>query len=376
MPRRWITWLVAFAVAAAAGLAGIAGLNYWVDPGHALKPSQYEEKLAEVLRSGQNAAGITNFDDRLLQRYLVEGDWPHRNVITLGSSRSYKWRARHFPDQSFFNHSVNGATVEDYIAISGLYRQKQDWPETVIIGVDPWLFNASLGGGTWQALGDVLAATAGEFTSLVYIERHRQGFRRQRLITLFSLEYAQASVRTLILGNPSAAGGIDFQAIPDDGSTAAIKRADGSYRYRYDPDRTVDTIAREAARLGATGQTFGMENFTERDANLVKLFRDYLEYLKGQGVTVVFFFSPFHPDFYEALPPGSSAARIPLEEAFLRDMARDLNIPTIGSYDPRAVACLREDFIDERHPLESCHDKVLNCRDQSCPAFDPATLSR
>ena len=370
MARRWTTLLIVFVIAASAGLAAIAALNYWVDPGHALKPSQYEEKLAGVLRSGRNAAGITNFDDRLLQRYLVEGDWPRRDVITLGSSRSYKWRDRHFSGQRFFNHSVNGATIEDYIAITGLYRQKGEWPETVIIGVDPWLFNASLGGGTWQALGDVLAATAGEFTSLVYIERHRQGFRRQRLITLFSLEYAQASLKNLLLGNPSAAGGIDFRAIPDDNAPEAIKRYDGSYRYRHDPDRTIDTIERDAARLGATGQTFGMANYTARDENLVKLFTDYLRYLKSRDVTVVFFFSPFHPAFYSTIPSGSGAAKIAEEEEFLRGIARQMDIPTIGSYDPAVNSCLREDFIDERHPLESCHDKILKCDGQSCPAFD------
>ena len=99
MTRVWFRFLSTMAVFMIVTLGGIGILNFTVDPAHVLSPSTYEKALAEILRSGHNASGVTNYDDRLLQRYLVEGRWPAPDVIALGSSRSYKWRARHFQNR-------------------------------------------------------------------------------------------------------------------------------------------------------------------------------------------------------------------------------------------------------------------------------------
>ena len=370
MTKLWVKFLGMTAAFLLVTLGFVAMLNYLVDPAHIFSSSTYEKELSEILRSGKNAAGVTNYDDRLLQRYLVEDRWETPSVIALGSSRSYKWRERHFTNQRFFNHSVNGSSVADYIAIVGLYDRENRLPKTIILGAYPWLMNPGLGGGTWESLSDVFADLAGKFSNWVYIKRHRQTFRRKKIITLFSLKYAEASVKTLMRQTNGDAGGVNFRAVVGDGAIDAIKRSDGSYRYHSDTWKEDAQIFEAAVRAGKTGKTFGMANFTKRDPILVSLFVNFLTYLREANVEVIIFLPPYHPGFYNSIKPHSDASRISTEEIFLRRIAKEAGIVVIGSYDPSNTPCKAADFLDERHPRESCHDKILGCLEKSCPSLN------
>ena len=112
----------------------------------------FEKGIADILLSGHNVANIGNYDERLLQKDIIQNDQRQIDIIVLGSSRSMQINSQTindiFQDQIFFNHAVSGASVEDYIAILDLYLEKNALPSTIIIGVDPWILNSNNGTGS------------------------------------------------------------------------------------------------------------------------------------------------------------------------------------------------------------------------------------
>ncbi|MGZ3606017.1 MAG: hypothetical protein ACXU9P_13815, partial [Thermodesulfobacteriota bacterium] len=102
---------------------------------------------ATNLLGGKMVAGpLGGYDERKLQRLIVEHYPRTRDMIVVGSSRTMRLQKRFIHgDLDFFNHSMAGADLEDYVAILGLYRDKGSLPKTVVFSIDPWIFNKNKG---------------------------------------------------------------------------------------------------------------------------------------------------------------------------------------------------------------------------------------
>ena len=133
----------------------IAFFNYKVDSSSIFGHSNYLSKAAKALTSWKMLAGLDNIDDRLFQELIIKNLRVRNDVIAIGSSTTMHLRKEVVSKDriNFFNHSVNGASLEDYIAIVGAYEVIHDYlPSTVILGVDPWVFNKNNGQGRWVGL--------------------------------------------------------------------------------------------------------------------------------------------------------------------------------------------------------------------------------
>src|SRR3989338_6442097 len=123
----------------------MTGFNYFMDPAGLFRGNDYYEGLAGILLKGNNISNLVNYDDRLLQKYLIEGLPEKKGIVLLGSSRVMQISSDFFPGHTFMNHGVAGASLEDDMAIYWLYRKQGLLPSTVIIGLDPWLLNKNSG---------------------------------------------------------------------------------------------------------------------------------------------------------------------------------------------------------------------------------------
>ena len=133
----------------------ISFFNYKVDSSGIFGHSNYLSKAAKALTSGKMVAGLQNIDDRLFQELIIRNLRVRNDVIAIGSSTTMHLRKGVISKDriNFFNHSLNGASLEDYIAIVGAYEVMHDYlPSTVILGVDPWVFNKNNGQGRWTGL--------------------------------------------------------------------------------------------------------------------------------------------------------------------------------------------------------------------------------
>ena len=133
----------------------ISFFNYKVDSSGVFGNSNYLSKAAKALTSGKMIAGLKNIDERLWQDLIIKNLQVRNDVIAIGSSTTMQLRKGVVSKDriNFFNHSVAGASLEDYIAIVGAYESIHGYlPSVVILGIDPWVFNKNSGQGRWVGL--------------------------------------------------------------------------------------------------------------------------------------------------------------------------------------------------------------------------------
>ena len=109
--------------------------------------NNYEKKISEILSKKKNVTNILNYDERILQKHIINSFSDRKDIVVIGSSRVMMINSHHFNNKTFFNSSVSGATVEDYISIYQIYKTNNLLPEKIIIGLDPCiLFSLNIQG--------------------------------------------------------------------------------------------------------------------------------------------------------------------------------------------------------------------------------------
>ncbi len=210
----------------------MAGFNYFVDPANLFKPIEYEREIASILLAKKNIVGISNFDERIMQRFYVNGLTSKKDVIVLGSSRSLQIGSELFPGKDFFNNSVSGASLEDYLAIYQLYRAKGLTPKTIILVLDPWLLNKNNGQHRWESLkleySDFLKNISDKKE---YFSFNNMFFRKYA--ELFSPDYFQESLKLFKakMSSVETKRNKNLFATTDRYSESSIKLSDGSWIY-------------------------------------------------------------------------------------------------------------------------------------------------
>jgi len=129
----------------------LVSVNYFGDAAK-LFGSDYEKVIATILLNGKNVTNISNYDERRLQKELIENLKKTPDIVILGSSRTMLINDEYFTEKFLLNNSVSGASIEDLISIYQIYKSKGMIPGKVIIGIDPWLFNENNNQSRWKTL--------------------------------------------------------------------------------------------------------------------------------------------------------------------------------------------------------------------------------
>ena len=70
----------------------VMGINWYSDPGNVIR-DDYEQKVAEIMARGENAANLANMDDRALMRCYLPLRTQPIDTLVLGSSHSMQLSA-------------------------------------------------------------------------------------------------------------------------------------------------------------------------------------------------------------------------------------------------------------------------------------------
>src|SRR5262249_40243982 len=97
--------------------------------------------IARMLLAGQNVTNIYNSHEAAYLRYYVAGLTDRKDVLVLGSSRSKLIRSSFYPGRTFFNNSMSGAGLTDYLAIYALYQRRGFSPAQLVMELSPWLLH-------------------------------------------------------------------------------------------------------------------------------------------------------------------------------------------------------------------------------------------
>jgi len=335
-----------------------AALNYAIDPAHIFRLGSYEREVAKILSSDRHVANVTNYDDRLLQVYYTELVRVSKDIVVLGSSRSMQIGASLYPRRSLFNHSVTSARIEDFLAIVEMLTQREILPKTIVIGVDPWIFNANNRGGYWKSFSRYLLGMQSRL-GITCMPSAMKNADNPRFHELISLDYLRESLSVLV-SRLRSEGEDKYFAVDDDNTPLAIKRSDGSLKYPlHRLVRSVGVVRAEAIHVMRTRPHAAISNFIELDNCLTQVFESLISYLQSKEISVEIVLPPYHPAAYRVIVGDNQYHTVLSAEAYLKDLSEEFDFPIYGSYSPVNLGCTDEEFVDAYHPKIECFQKFL-----------------
>jgi hypothetical protein len=321
---------------------------------------------------------ILQFDDRRLQRESVALLDRAPAVLVSGSSRSRNIGTELFAaGTSVRNGSVNGATIDDLVAVHGLYDQAGRVPRHIILNVDPWLFNGAYGNVLWRSVQDAHdamldrlaqpgapATAAGPARATAPAPDASGFFTRATLAKwadLFSGAQLAGSIAAITRHKSRRREPVRILRETDD---AFLVRPDGSFRWPRSVERETEAI--QFARLqrdeaaARPGELFiQLVGFNAVSAERRRVFEALIEYLRARASMVTLMMLPYHPRTYDRyLPENGLLKPISEVEAYVRSLsARGFDV--IGSFDPHRYGCVALEFVDQHHPLPACAARII-----------------
>ena len=348
-------WLKSFSLCCSVLLFSVALFNRLVDGSGLFRQKrglEYLKYASATLLDGKMVAGpLVGYDERELQRLIIEQYPKRREMITIGSSRNMLLRKRFIrEDVDFFNHSMAGAGLEDYMAILGLYRVKGDLPKAVVFGIDPWIFNKNNGlPHYWKAISRYYEKMMGEVRGR---EVKVDTSEPNKYMQLINLDYTRANCEHFWRGKGLYV--VDTIEVDD-----FVREPDGSihfpYRMRFKTDEKTHAYPPDAMPIHYLNR---FESFSGLD-----LFAEFLHFLREKDVEIILLFLPFPPATYKLFDDNPRYQIVISLEKNLKDFATRNNIKVIGSYDPARYQLGEKDFFDDTHGHEIVTEKVFReCR--------------
>jgi hypothetical protein len=335
----------------------LVGINYKVDPAHLFSAGGYERGLVNELTQGHHVTDIGNFDERLFQRLML-GSLPKRpQVLILGSSRVLLMSERLFPGSSVYNAAMPGAVLEDILAGYALYTARGWYPDTLVIGLDPWMFNANHGQERWRVLAPEvrqMRRTLGLDTASVSEQLPEHGWSRITVATtamlakpeeLLSLTYFQKSLKGAA---KAVTGGVPvYRPTRAWESNGLTKHTDGSIAY----DRRLQLQdAQTAANAYKTAQPlYALGAFTALAADTRKVLPKLVAHAQCHGAVVRLFLSPYHPTVWQFLQKKPEYQCVDQSEKWCRAFAAAQGVVITGAFDPTPFGLVSADFYDGMH---------------------------
>jgi hypothetical protein len=323
----------------------IVFVNYFVDPGNLFKEG-LESDISNCLIKGQNVTNIDNFDERILQKKLIESEeFTKYDIIVLGSSRSLLINSSYFNKSKVFNSSVSAATVNDLISIFQLYKENNKIPENIIINIDPWLLSDNSGMDKWKAL-------RAEYNRFLGIEKSVSNpFLNNKFFELISLSYLKSSLNLAFKPRMEAICTISSE------NEKMTKLKDGSivYGVNYRNMGLLESSKRidEYILSNQVSSSQGYHLSEEKSSNFMKLLDD----MRNRKIKVTFFLAPYPLRVYEFL--NKKEGQLQVLTNYIKSISKNRGINVLGSFKPYEVGVSDSLFYDGLHCKPTALDKIL-----------------
>lgn len=327
----------------------LALFNYLLDPAGLFRNNEYELGMAKILAKGKNVANVYNYDERLFIKYLIENIKFKPNTVVMGSSRVMQVEP---PDNgSFLNTGVSGASIEDLIAIYGIYKKNNINPKIVIIGLDSWILNKNNEQTRWQALKKDYFDEVSTY-NIKNIPHSNELLEFKKIKELFSFAYFKASLDKLI-NNKSNSTYYETDLLLTD---SPVRRKNGTIGYAPDyRDSDVAKVKDIVKKSLDTNKIYSINNFTELSNK--ELFEKFINNLLNKNVKIIFFLPPYHPLAYARISTDEKYKNVLNAEKYFYDFAKKKHIEIFGSFNPKNLYT-EKDFYDEMHLKEEIIKKI------------------
>lgn len=321
-------------------------VNYFGDAAK-LFNSEYEKKMASILLNGKYVTNISNYDERLFQKEVISKMRKCPEVIVLGSSRSMLINSKLYPNHSFFNSSVSGASIEDLIAIYQIYKNYTGVPQKILICIDPWTFNENNGKKRWKSIQIYYQAFINDDAS-------GKSFSFDKYKELFSLSYFQESIKVV----PSKVFGVaDPVPTSDKLNESNTKLLDGSLVYSSEYRTASQNEISNKINDYVQGVIYGLKDFERLSKSGLELFRNLISELQMNGVEIEFFLCPYPPKVFDKV--SAQYPNVLKTEEYVTDYAKMHDITVFGSFNPGVFSFDQTYFYDGMHCKEKGIQKIM-----------------
>jgi hypothetical protein len=339
--KKWIySFIFIFSVLATL----ISFFNYKVDGLGLYGNSNFLSKAATLIADGKMVAGLKDHDERLFQEILIKKFKNHPDAIVIGSSTSMQLRSSYIEkNRQFYNHSVSGASLEDYISIIGVYEKHHNAiPSTVILGIDPWIFNKNNNQNRWKTLRKYYNFIVNKIDKRAVVKSDPASEVWLQLINY------DVTINNLRLYADENQDGVGFYETDNLYIDDNIKDVDGSIYYPFSirfPNH--EKMNEEIRRDYTNHKTYALTRFDKISNS--QLFEKFVKYLHHKNIRVIIVLPPYHPIAYDALFKDKRYNSIWKVEQYLRGLSKKGIFQLYGSFNPYESGLTYVDFFDAIH---------------------------
>lgn len=325
----------------------VAALNWYVDS-YAYLRITYDEIGTHMIDGGENVVGLeeSGFDDRSLLLACLKQQKEAKKVMVIGSSRVLNFDHTMFGTDSFYNAGLSESTIDDLLAVTGILVQDGKLPETMIIGVDSFLFNATHNNDRWTALESyknyMQIMIAGKWDENMPLPEKNTGKDNAKWL---SLDYFRYNVTCIPKRQRFVV------SYTDDWVTEQyMKHYDGSIAYQKElRDVNVEDVIMLTEQAMEEDVVYRMTDYEEIDEESMLKLSWLIDYLKSQNVEVILYLPPYSPMMYDYIEAEEAfQITLEIEEQMLR-MASEKQIALYGSYNPERSRLAMTDLYDVYH---------------------------
>jgi hypothetical protein len=352
--KKWLTtWFIIILI-----IPVVGAFNYKIDSLGLVNSNGYLSRAAKDLANGNMIAGLKNFDERIFRKKVIENIKDDIEWVVIGSSRSIMLRKRTFLNSSkiFYNYSVSGASLEDFIALTSIHIDNQHkLPKNIIFGVDPWIFNKNNGQNRYLSFASDYNKLRSKISNNQAISTLTIKENTQYINKLFSIEYLIENIKFVKNNLNNNLKG--YSIVDTINVDTSIREPDGSLQYPYKNRNPDFEKVKNDAIAYSKGNVYSLNNFTKLDN--IELFESFILYLKNNGVNVILYLPPYNPISYDLLSNNKKYMMINETEKYLLKFSNKNDIKIVGSYNPHKYNFTYKDFFDGMHGLDNTYNVIF-----------------
>lgn len=301
----------------------IAIFNFIMDPGSKFK-NKYNE-LGSYSRN-KNILVISNIDERIFKKTLIENIKKKRDILILGSSRVMTIGTENFNNKSVFNSGVSGAGLKDIIALSNVFIKKIGFPKKILIGIDPWLFNKD-DDKRYMSIFEEYDEFIKNIIKSEKNEIKEKNNKIERLKYLIKFSTLKDSLKTLNKVKQKETFIFLDKKITENEKGNIYLNNDRSLKYseKYKKENN-----------GNWNNYFGYQisNYRNLDYEKQKIFELFIDYCQNNNIEIIFFLPPYNPKHYEYIKKNRKEEYevINKVEKYIIEVAKKKNIKLVGVF--------------------------------------------
>jgi hypothetical protein len=328
-------------------LAGMLLTNWFVDPDHIREPDAYARGIARLLLEGKPVTNISQPDEAAVMEYYFAGLSANPDVVVIGSSRVKQLRSDSFPGRTFFNASISGASMTDYMAITNLMESRGGLPRTMVIELSTFLLSNEIV-SVWprfEVQQKVLEAHFQEGQPVPAMEAEKTSLKTYA--RFLSPDYFQLSFFTFLDTRLGDAQGSGYHILrPGEEPTGLTYLADGSEIFPPQRRKNLGKESVTALAIDAGEHAAGIPKTLDKERQQV--LEAYLSNLQSRRVRVILFLGPYHPTSYEIMLGNSNRIVVDIQK-YYEELAQRYGFQIVGSFNPADLNLSGAVYFDATH---------------------------